>query len=156
MRVGSSISPYSILWDEDGNPIWPAPKDQMTQAREIIREFANANKKTLICPDKNTDGPTSETVLHRTVNALGLSPTSSRFTSLKKAPSSTMKQSVAESPQNSPTISSHFRPWSHRCAPYLRPSPSPFRDCDAPGWPSAEPQVGCCASGQGRLFVVGL
>lgn len=61
------------LKDENGDPIWPAPKDHMTKAREIIQECAKANKKTVICPDKDADGLTSGVILHRTLVTLGLS-----------------------------------------------------------------------------------
>jgi len=58
--------------DESGNPIWPAPDDQMARARELIVECAKANQKTLICPDKDADGLTSGVILLRTLVALGL------------------------------------------------------------------------------------
>lgn len=59
--------------DENGDPIWPAPKDQIASARSFILECAKANKKTIICPDKDADGLTSGVILYRTLTALGLS-----------------------------------------------------------------------------------
>lgn len=58
--------------DEHGDPIWPAPREQIAVARNFIQECAGAKKKTVICPDKDADGLTSGVVLYRTLTALGL------------------------------------------------------------------------------------
>jgi len=58
--------------DEDGDIIWPAPKDQMSRARDIIKGCAASGKKTLIVPDKDADGLTSGAILYRTLMLLGL------------------------------------------------------------------------------------
>ncbi|KAI0098310.1 DHH family protein [Nemania sp. FL0031] len=62
------------LLDETGEAIWPAPKDQIEKARQLIRECAGANKRTLIVPDKDADGLTSGAILQRTLVLLGLDP----------------------------------------------------------------------------------
>jgi len=59
--------------DDNGKDIWPAPHDQMQKARDIITECAKAGKPTLIVPDKDADGLSSGVILHRTLEALGLS-----------------------------------------------------------------------------------
>ncbi|KAI1334443.1 DHH family protein [Xylariaceae sp. FL0016] len=58
--------------DESGEVIWPAPKDQIANARSFILECAKANKKTLIVPDKDADGLTSGAILRKTLVLLGL------------------------------------------------------------------------------------
>ena len=60
--------------DANGEIIWPAPKDQIKTATEFIIECAKSNQKTLVVPDKDTDGLTSGVILHRTLVALGLDP----------------------------------------------------------------------------------
>ncbi|KAI0484843.1 DHH family protein [Xylariaceae sp. FL0804] len=60
--------------DESGDIIWPAPKDQIENARDFIRQCAAAKKKTLIVPDKDADGLTSGSILQRTLVLLGLPP----------------------------------------------------------------------------------
>ncbi|RDI78980.1 hypothetical protein Vi05172_g11064 [Venturia inaequalis] len=60
--------------DEDGSEIWPAPAEQMKMARNMITECANENQKTVIVPDKDTDGLTSGAILFRTLVLLGLDP----------------------------------------------------------------------------------
>ncbi|KAJ9642000.1 hypothetical protein H2199_005215 [Coniosporium tulheliwenetii] len=62
------------LRDDDGKIIWPAPKDKMEEARRVIAECGKANKKALICPDKDADGLSSGVILHRTLTLLGLAP----------------------------------------------------------------------------------
>lgn len=59
--------------DEDGEIIWPAPKDRLQKARKIIQECAKAGKPTLIVPDKDADGLSSGAILYRTLTTLGLS-----------------------------------------------------------------------------------
>ncbi|KAM0717280.1 hypothetical protein Q7P37_007132 [Cladosporium fusiforme] len=56
----------------DGSIQWPAPKDQMEKAREIILECARSNKKTLIVPDKDADGLSSGAILRHALILLGL------------------------------------------------------------------------------------
>ena len=58
--------------DADGEIVWPAPKEQITAATEFIVECAKSNEKTLLVPDKDTDGLTSGAILYRTLVALGL------------------------------------------------------------------------------------
>ncbi|KAI4958069.1 hypothetical protein J4E86_003664 [Alternaria arbusti] len=64
--------------DESGENVWPARKEQIERAREIIREWYNktaeAQKPTVILPDKDADGLSSGAILHHTLTALGLSP----------------------------------------------------------------------------------
>ncbi|KAL9094570.1 MAG: hypothetical protein Q9165_003129 [Trypethelium subeluteriae] len=61
--------------DANGEIIWPAPKDQIRTATDFIIECAKSNERTLIVPDKDTDGLTSGAILYRTLVALGLDPT---------------------------------------------------------------------------------
>ncbi|RMZ67055.1 dhh family [Pyrenophora seminiperda CCB06] len=68
--------------DESGEAIWPARKEQIDRARQIIREWygdlfatnAEAQKPTVILPDKDADGLSSGAILKHTLIALGLSP----------------------------------------------------------------------------------
>ncbi|CAJ2513998.1 Uu.00g021170.m01.CDS01 [Anthostomella pinea] len=62
------------LRDESGEAIWPAPKEQIQQAREFILECAAAKKRTLIVPDKDADGLSSGAILQKTLVLLGLDP----------------------------------------------------------------------------------
>ncbi|KAF2688624.1 DHH phosphoesterase [Lentithecium fluviatile CBS 122367] len=62
------------IHDGDGEIVWPAPKVQIERAREIIRACAQAQKPTVILPDKDADGLSSGAILHHTLTALGLSP----------------------------------------------------------------------------------
>jgi len=62
-----------MVKDEHGGFIWPAPASQMEHARNVIRACAQANLKTVICPDKDADGLTSGVILSRTLQLLGLS-----------------------------------------------------------------------------------
>lgn len=81
---------------DDGEIIWPAPKDQIERARTIIKEWyayhaisshhhtlfgyhtdassAQSGKATFILPDKDADGLSSGAILHHTLTFLGLSP----------------------------------------------------------------------------------
>jgi hypothetical protein len=61
------------MFDTSGEKIWPAPKDQLASAQTLILEAAKASKRTLIIPDKDTDGLTSGVILYRTLELLGLS-----------------------------------------------------------------------------------
>lgn len=77
-----------VILDEAGSPIWPAPVNQMSAARQFLREWyvileymrviadnknsAAAGKKTLIVPDKDADGLSSGVIVYRTLVALGL------------------------------------------------------------------------------------
>ncbi|KAI9717587.1 MAG: hypothetical protein M1828_007148 [Chrysothrix sp. TS-e1954] len=58
--------------DKDGQIIWPAPRDQIENARRIIRECAASKAPTVICPDKDADGLSSGLILSRTLQFLGL------------------------------------------------------------------------------------
>ncbi|KAI8628200.1 DHH family protein [Xylariaceae sp. FL1651] len=60
--------------DDSGDVIWPAPKDQIENARKFIRECVAAKKTTLIVPDKDADGLTSGAILQKTLLLLGLDP----------------------------------------------------------------------------------
>jgi hypothetical protein len=76
--------------DESGENVWPAPEEQIERAREIIKEWyveirlipgfqltfdsAQAQKPTLILPDKDADGLSSGSILHHTLTTLGLDP----------------------------------------------------------------------------------
>ncbi|KAF1961349.1 DHH phosphoesterase [Byssothecium circinans] len=59
---------------DDGEIVWPARQEQIEKAREIIKKCAQANKRTLLLPDKDADGLSSGAILHHTLTALGLSP----------------------------------------------------------------------------------
>ena len=61
--------------DSGGEIIWPAPQDQIRTATEFIIECAKSNQKTLVVPDKDTDGLSSGAILYRTLVSLGLDPT---------------------------------------------------------------------------------
>ncbi|KAH8716988.1 hypothetical protein GQ44DRAFT_775738 [Phaeosphaeriaceae sp. PMI808] len=54
--------------DKSGEVIWPARKEQ------IERASVQAQKRTLILPDKNADGLSSGAILHHTLVTLGISP----------------------------------------------------------------------------------
>ncbi|KAL1311130.1 hypothetical protein AAFC00_001332 [Neodothiora populina] len=58
--------------DVNGDIIWPAPEDQVKLARNIITRCAEAQKRTLIVPDKDADGLSSGVILKRTLELLGL------------------------------------------------------------------------------------
>ena len=76
--------------DATGNPIWPAPAEQLTAAQIFLKEWfvldnslplprsdcysAAAQKPTLIVPDKDADGLSSGVIVHRTLVKLGLDP----------------------------------------------------------------------------------
>ncbi|KAF1918166.1 hypothetical protein BDU57DRAFT_514769 [Ampelomyces quisqualis] len=60
--------------DESGENVWPAPAEQVERAREIIKECAEAQKTTLILPDKDADGLSSGSILYHTLTTLGLDP----------------------------------------------------------------------------------
>ena len=55
-----------------GEDIWPAPFDQISRARDIIRECAESNATTVICPDKDADGLSAGVILYHTLTTLGL------------------------------------------------------------------------------------
>lgn len=69
---------------EDGEIIWPAPKEQIEEAREIIRRCAKDNKMTLIVPDKDADGLTSGTIMYKTLLLLGVDDSNLSFHLLEK------------------------------------------------------------------------
>ncbi|KAH7324496.1 DHH family protein [Stachybotrys elegans] len=74
-RAKPSVPDYHLtpsVRDSSGEVIWPAPRQQIQAARDIILECAAANKKTLIVPDKDADGLTSGAILHKTLVLLGL------------------------------------------------------------------------------------
>jgi single-stranded DNA-specific DHH superfamily exonuclease len=58
--------------DENGDRIWPAPKDQLAFAKSFILEAAKSGRRILIVPDKDTDGLTSGVILYRTLELLGV------------------------------------------------------------------------------------
>ncbi|KAF4952266.1 hypothetical protein FGADI_6887 [Fusarium gaditjirri] len=60
--------------DEDGNIIWPAPKNQIKKAKDFIRECATAGQRTLIVPDKDADGLAAGAIVRKTLILLGLDP----------------------------------------------------------------------------------
>ncbi|KAB5584905.1 DHH family protein [Coniochaeta sp. 2T2.1] len=60
--------------NDDGEVIWPAPAEQIKQARDFILECVAAKEKTLIVPDKDADGLTSGCILRKTLILLGLDP----------------------------------------------------------------------------------
>jgi hypothetical protein len=55
-----------------GQPIWPAPEEQLRNVRHAILQCAKSNQPVLILPDKDADGLTSGAILHRTLTELGL------------------------------------------------------------------------------------
>ena len=76
-KVKASSSDYCAApprLDGGGDPIWPAPRDQVRNAQAIIRECAAANITTVICPDKDADGLSAGVILHHTLTTLGLDP----------------------------------------------------------------------------------
>lgn len=77
--------------DETGEIVWPARREQIERAREIIKEWyvclpacksearltlesAKAQTPVVILPDKDADGLSSGAILHHTLTSLGLSP----------------------------------------------------------------------------------
>ncbi|KAL7777299.1 hypothetical protein CFE70_007722 [Pyrenophora teres f. teres 0-1] len=60
--------------DDSGEVVWPARKEQIDRARQIIKECAEAKKPTVILPDKDADGLSSGAILQHTLISLGLSP----------------------------------------------------------------------------------
>ncbi|MCJ1291383.1 hypothetical protein MMC34_002926 [Xylographa carneopallida] len=60
--------------DEREGIIWPAPEKAVDAAREFLRKCASAQQKTLIVPDKDADGLDAGVIIHRTLTALGLTP----------------------------------------------------------------------------------
>ncbi|KAI1491571.1 DHH family protein [Biscogniauxia mediterranea] len=64
----------SAVDPETGEIIWPAPRDQMSRARDFILECVAAQQRTLIVPDKDADGLSSGAILRRTLILLGLDP----------------------------------------------------------------------------------
>ncbi|PZD34415.1 glycosyl hydrolase family 85 protein [Pyrenophora tritici-repentis] len=60
--------------DDSGEAVWPARKEQIDRARQIIGECAEAQKPTVILPDKDADGLSSGAILQHTLISLGLSP----------------------------------------------------------------------------------
>ncbi|RGP76699.1 dhh family [Fusarium longipes] len=60
--------------DDNGEIIWPAPKDQIEAARNFIRECVAASKPTLIIPDKDADGLAAGAILRKALILLGLDP----------------------------------------------------------------------------------
>lgn len=81
--------PTPCLRDEAGEVIWPAPREQIQAASDLIREWlvvvalascsqahgfdsAEAQERTLIVPDKDADGLASGVILQRTLVLLGL------------------------------------------------------------------------------------
>lgn len=60
--------------EEDGSIQWPAPREQMDKAREMIRDCAAKSAKTLIVPDKDADGLSSGAILRHTLGLMGLAP----------------------------------------------------------------------------------
>ncbi|KAJ8108084.1 hypothetical protein OPT61_g8418 [Boeremia exigua] len=58
--------------DDTGEVVWPARKEQIERAREIITECAQAHKQVVILPDKDADGLSSGSILHHTLTSLGL------------------------------------------------------------------------------------
>ncbi|KAF5662678.1 dhh family [Fusarium heterosporum] len=76
-KPGTSVPEYHSTPSKRGNDgeiIWPAPKDQIETAREFIRECVSASKPTLIVPDKDADGLTSGAILRKALTLLGLNP----------------------------------------------------------------------------------
>ncbi|USP80563.1 glycoside hydrolase family 85 protein [Curvularia clavata] len=60
--------------DDSGETVWPARREQIERARDIIKQCAAAEKPTVIIPDKDADGLSSGAILHHTLTTLGLSP----------------------------------------------------------------------------------
>ncbi|KAI0762220.1 DHH phosphoesterase [Fomes fomentarius] len=70
----SSDSSSSRSSSSDSTKEWPAPSAQMSAARAFIRECATSNSRTLLIPDKDTDGLSSALIIHSTLVHLGLLP----------------------------------------------------------------------------------
>lgn len=60
------------LTDESGNVVWPAPREEMENARRIIMECAEKKEMTIIVPDKDADGLSSAKILYLALTTLGL------------------------------------------------------------------------------------
>ena len=58
--------------DNEGEPIWPAPSAQCSNAQRIIRECAESQSTAIICPDKDADGLSAGAILYHTLTTLGL------------------------------------------------------------------------------------
>ncbi|KAF4465436.1 dhh family [Fusarium albosuccineum] len=75
--TSSKVPEYHLtpsLRDDEGEIVWPAPKDKMEAARSFIRDCVSAGQRTLIVPDKDADGLTSGAILKQTLTLLGLDP----------------------------------------------------------------------------------
>ncbi|KAL6707075.1 hypothetical protein ACN47E_004827 [Coniothyrium glycines] len=58
--------------NELGEAVWPARREQIDRARDIIKECATSKQPTFILPDKDADGLSSGAILHHTLTSLGL------------------------------------------------------------------------------------
>jgi len=58
--------------DALGEVVWPARREQIQRARDMIKECADARLSTVILPDKDADGLSSGSILHHTLTTLGL------------------------------------------------------------------------------------
>jgi len=57
---------------DDQGIIWPAARKAMDEARDFLKECAQANRKALIVPDKDADGLDAGVIIYRTLETLGL------------------------------------------------------------------------------------
>ena len=90
-RKSAKVEDYCSIQprrDSQGDPIWPAPSNQILAARAFLREWydqsnpslrtfsyfisASAQKTTVIVPDKDADGLSAGVIVHRTLVKLGL------------------------------------------------------------------------------------
>ncbi|KAG8984558.1 hypothetical protein FRB90_005235, partial [Tulasnella sp. 427] len=46
---------------------WPAPAQAIEEARQFLRECAQAGRKTIIVPDKDADGLCGGSIIYRTL-----------------------------------------------------------------------------------------
>ncbi|RXK38730.1 hypothetical protein M231_04040 [Tremella mesenterica] len=65
----SSVSEFGSQWDE-----WPAPRADMTAAREFIIDIVKEKRSVVIVPDKDADGLSAGTLLYKTLRLLGHPP----------------------------------------------------------------------------------
>ncbi|GAA5941224.1 uncharacterized protein JCM15063_006407 [Sporobolomyces koalae] len=61
-KVEESDLPGHGIWKS-----WPAPRDQMENAKSFIREAVEQKHRILLCPDKDADGLSSCLVIYRTL-----------------------------------------------------------------------------------------
>ncbi|KAL7420743.1 hypothetical protein Q5752_004695 [Cryptotrichosporon argae] len=67
--LGSPLVSVADAW-----PDWPAPRADLDAGREFIMDIVKNKRSVLIVPDKDADGLSAGTLLHRTLTSLSLPP----------------------------------------------------------------------------------